>query len=197
MAVDRGLLTRNLHRFYDFSDKVVLFVGAGGHQLFDPAVRTKKLIAIDPDAAALNALQADAAPSPSSTLEVLAAEFATVTRRGDVVYFEFCLHEIADPLKALRHARSLAPDVVVFDHSPRSPWVFHAAEENLVQRSSEAIGLFGPRSYSGFRTEQRFATQLELLDRIRPQGPLALQRAQRFLNAADILIPMDCELVLL
>jgi len=37
MAMDYGKLTENLGRFYDFTDKVVLFVGAGGRQLLDPA----------------------------------------------------------------------------------------------------------------------------------------------------------------
>jgi hypothetical protein len=198
VAVDRALLTRNLHRFYDFTNQVVLFVGAGGNQLFDPATRIRKLIAIDPSAASLHALQRQAGANPSvSPVEVLATKFEDVRLRGDVVYFEFCLHEIAGPLRALEHAKSLAPDIVVFDHSPHSPWVFHAAEENLLQRSSEAIKEFGPRSYSAFRTEQRFATQLELLDKVRSQGPTAVQRAQRFVGAREILIPMDCELVLL
>ena len=39
-------LAENLRDFYDFTSKVVLFVGAGRKQLLDPFVRTKKLIAI-------------------------------------------------------------------------------------------------------------------------------------------------------
>jgi len=42
-------LTENLLGFYDFTNKVVLFVGAAGRQLLDPSAGTKKLIAIDQD----------------------------------------------------------------------------------------------------------------------------------------------------
>ncbi len=51
MAVDCRKLTDNLSRFYDFTSKTVLFVGAGGSQLLDPSIRTGKLMAIDQNAA--------------------------------------------------------------------------------------------------------------------------------------------------
>lgn len=57
MAIDTGELTRNLHHSHDFSNKTVLFVGAGRRQLFDPAIKTKKLIAIDKDPEALTQLK--------------------------------------------------------------------------------------------------------------------------------------------
>ena len=41
MAVDLQVLTENLVRFYDFSAKVVLYVGAGGRQLLDPSAGTR------------------------------------------------------------------------------------------------------------------------------------------------------------
>ena len=34
------------------------------------------------------------------------------------------------------HARTLAPDVVVFDHAPGSEWIYYGAEERLVARSA-------------------------------------------------------------
>ena len=61
MATDYAKLTQNLLRFYDFTNKVVLFVGAGGKQLLSPSARTKKLIAIDQDVAALRELAANIA----------------------------------------------------------------------------------------------------------------------------------------
>ena len=53
---------------------------------------------------------------PESYQELMLADRdppATVILHGDVVYFEFCLHEMDDPAKALIHAKSLAPDIVV------------------------------------------------------------------------------------
>jgi hypothetical protein len=49
LAAAYALLTKNLCEFYNFTDKVVLFVGAGHAQLLDPTVRTKELIAVDRD----------------------------------------------------------------------------------------------------------------------------------------------------
>jgi len=51
-------------------------------------------------------------------MQVVGSKFEDVAGSFDVVYFEFCLHEMHDPEKALIHAKKLAPDIVVFDHSP-------------------------------------------------------------------------------
>jgi SAM-dependent methyltransferase len=197
MAADYALLTANLMRFYDFADKVVLVVGAGGGQLLDPNVRTKKLIAIDRDAAALKVLEEKTAAAGSKNpIEFVAAPFEEVSLSGDVVYFEFCLHEMPDPRKALAHARKLAPDIVIYDHAPDSEWIFYGGEEHLVRRSSEALMQCGVRRQSTFRTEQRFQDYAELLAKLAPQGPVAVQRAQRFCGASNIVIPMSCFLAL-
>ena len=99
MATDYRKLTENLSCFYDFTDKVVLFVGAGGRQLLDPDIKTRKLIAIDKNVEALKELHAAiAAKGKQDAVEIVGASFEDVTLSGDVVYFEFCLHEMADPL---------------------------------------------------------------------------------------------------
>ena len=198
MAADYALLTANLHRFYDFAGKVVLVVGAGGGQLLDPACQTKKLIAIDRDREALDKLEAKISASGSrDSIEIVCASLEDVRLSGDVVYFEFCLHETSDPLQALTHARTLAPDSVVFDHLPDSPWSFHAAEEDKVRRSTEAMERFGIRRRQSLSIEQRFTNYDELLAKIGVQGELAIERAQRFRRATNITIPMHCGLALL
>ena len=163
MATDYGTLRDNLRCFYDFVDKVVLYVGAGGRQLLDPSIKTRKLVAINQDALALQELKANVEGESISKVELLASRFESITVSGDVVYFEFCLHEMADPEKALHKARTLAPDTVVFDHLPDSDWVFHAAEENEVLRSAAAIERFGVRRRKQFSTDQRFRDHAELL----------------------------------
>jgi len=198
LATDYGKLTENLHRFYDFTGKVVLFVGAGGRQLLDSSIRTKKVIAIDENAQSLKELEANiAAKGMQDSVEIVGSRFGDVSARGDVVYFEFCLHEMDDPQQALSHARALAPDMVVFDHLPGSEWVFHAAEEDKVRRSAEAMERFGVRRRETFRTEQRFQDYDELLAKVRVQGATAIDRAQRFTGATNIVIPMTYELALL
>ena len=198
MAVDLRELTQNLVDFYDFKDKVVLFVGAGGRQLLDPSAGTRKLIAIDQDAESLTALKANiVAKGWQDSMEVVASNFADVTSLADVAYFEFCLHEMDDPLQSLIHARTLAPDLVVYDHAPGSEWIFYGAEEDKVAASGEAMECFGVRRRQAFHAKQRFQDYAELLARVAGQGDLAIQRVQRFAGATDIAIPMDYEAVLL
>jgi hypothetical protein len=198
LAVDYGQLTEELHRFYDFSSKVVLLVGAGGRQLLDSAVRIKKLIAIDHDVEALVELKRNiAAKGTQDSVEILGADFEGVTLLGDVVYFEFCLHEMVNPRTALTHAKTLAPDIVVFDHLPGSDWAFYAAEEDKVRRSAKAMKHFDVRRRETFRTEQCFTDHAELLAKVAVQGVVAIQRAQRFARATNIVIPMSYQLALL
>lgn len=195
MATDYAKLSQDLCRFYDFAGKVVLYIGAAGRQLLGPAARTRKLIAIDKDVNALRQLQEEVvARGLEESVEVVGASFEQVTVKGDAVYFEFCLHEMDDPAKALVHAKSLAPDIVVYDHSPGSEWIYYGAEEDKVRRSSAVMERFGIRRQARFQAEQRFWNHAELLAKVSPQGPLAIERARRFAGAADIVIPMRYEL---
>src|SRR5271167_913274 len=181
VAVDYRQLTEDLRGFYDFTGRVVLFVGAGGRQLLDPSIETKKLIAIDRDIVGLREFRRNHADrGGGESVQVVDGEFEDVNLCGDVVYFEFCLHEMLDPQRALAHARTLAPDVVVFDHLPGSDWVYYAAEEKAVRRSAEAMKHFGIRRRREFHNEQRFQDHAELLAKIAAQGPVAIERAQYF-----------------
>lgn len=198
MATNYAKLSEDLRRFYDFTGKVVLFVGAGGRQLLDPGTPVKKLIAIDKDVDALRELKKDVvATRRQNSVEIIASNFEEVTCRGEVVYLEFCLHEMEDPEKALAHAKSLAPDIVVYDHSPGSEWAYYVVEEDKISRSYMAMERFGIRRRQRFRDEQRFANYAELLAKVSTQGPLAIERAQPFAGNTDIVIPMSYELNLL
>jgi hypothetical protein len=197
-VTDYAKLSENLSRFYDFTGKVVLFIGAGSKQLLDPATHTKKMVAIDKDAGALQELRAKiAAQGLQDSVEVVSASFEELTVRGDVVYFEFCLHEMDDPEKALRHAKALAPDVVVYDHSPGSEWIYYGAEEDKVASSYAVMERFGIRKRETFVAEQRFANYDELLAKVCPQGGLAIERTKRFLKVRNIVIPMKYAVSLL
>jgi ubiquinone/menaquinone biosynthesis C-methylase UbiE len=198
LAADYAYLTKSLHEFYDFANKVVLLIGAGHGQLLDPVIPTKRLIAVDQDLGALKQYEKKmAAASRLDSVELVHAKFEDLTVHSDVVYFEFCLHEMADPFASIRRARALAPDVVVFDHSPDSEWVFHGAEEEIVGRSALAMKNFGIRRSSVLHTAQRFRSRAELFSKLAAQGPLAIERAESLTAVANIVIPMDCELVLL
>lgn len=55
---------------------------------------------------------------------------------------------------------------------------------------------FGVRRFQAFAAVQRFANHAELLA-IESQGAVAVDRARRFTDTADIVIPMSYELNLL
>jgi len=188
LAADYALLTKNLGEFYNFADKVVLLVGAGHGQLLDPTVRTKKTIAVDRDLGALQEFQRRiAAEARQGSVEVVHGDLKTSPR----------IVTSPDPFSSLKHARILAPDVVVFDHSLASEWVFYSVEEGIVRRSAMAMNNFGIRRCSSFRTVQRFGDYADLLSKVSTQGPLSIQRIERYSGATNVVIPMFCELVLL
>lgn len=198
MPVDYVELSRQLARFYDFSGKIVLYAGAGGRQLLDLGAPAKRIIAIERDAEALGQLESSiSARGIQESVGVVGSSFEDVVESGDVVYFEFCLHEMDDPFAALVHARSLAPEIVIFDHLPGSPWSFYANEDEDVRRAGEAVERFAIHRHETFETQQRFATYAELHEKLASQGPVALERIWRdFDGRTDIAIPMRYYLAL-
>ena len=191
MATDIQQIVAHLCEFYDFRGKTVIDVGAGGGQLVDFARAAKKVIAVDSDAAALQLLERALADKGLAGLfELRLGDFHALAAAGDVVLFEFCLHEMPDPLAAIAHARTLAADVVVIDHAPGSEWTYYGAEDDKVQSSFEGLQRAGVRAQSICHGEQRFSDHAELLAKIAPQGDVAIARCARFREALDIVIPM-------
>ncbi len=198
MPTDYPKMSENLCRFYDFTGKIVLYVGAAGRQLLDPGLPVKKMIAIDKLGEGLTELQKRiAVEKRSDRVQVISSGFEQITMRGDVVYFEFCLHEMDDPAQALQHAKSLATDIVVYDHSVGSEWSYLGAEEDLVVRSTEAMRRMGIRKRETFLLQQTFDDFAQLRAKLEPRGPVALERIQRFATVERIAIPMPHELNLL
>jgi hypothetical protein len=197
MSVDRSRLTAALHNFYDFAGKVVLYVGAGRGQLLDPQVETRDTILIDRDEKSLTPNKAGNASAAQGHLKTAVVDFKELNIPGDVVYFEFCLHEMDDPQQAIVHAQTLARDVVIFEHSPGSEWVFYAAEDQDVIRSARALAQFPVKRREDVYAEQTFRDHAELVAKLSTQGDLAIQRALRLAGETDIVVPMRCILALL
>jgi 2-polyprenyl-3-methyl-5-hydroxy-6-metoxy-1,4-benzoquinol methylase len=198
LVVDRSKLTANLIRFYDFNGKRVLYVGSGGGQLLGPDSGVREVVAIDSNGEALEGFRKVAKTKWAGIpIQFVPRKFETVDMKGDVIYFEFCLHQMADPLKALEHARSLAPDIVVMDHLPNSEWMFYAAEENLALQSTKAAEAFGIRNRETLLAEQRFKDYEEIATRLSGQGELSKKRLLSLKGAKDIRLRMDYSLYLL
>jgi hypothetical protein len=198
LTLDRAQLTANLHSFYDFQGKIVLCVGAGGGQLLDQSVVTAETVLIDrtlPSLASRN--RRSGTNDMQGSIRNVLADFNDVNIPGDVVYFEFCLHEMDDPRRAIDHAQTLASDVVIFEHSPGSAWVFYSGEEEKVRRSAEAVASFTVRRCQTVHAKQVFKDHSQLVAKLSTQAELAIHRAGRYAGATDIVIPMKCDLVLI
>ena len=121
----------------------------------------------------------------------------TVMEPADVVFFEFCLHEMDDPDAVLRHARSLAPDTLVIVHAPGSRWARYVAETEKAERSWVAVERAGVRRDQLCSGWQRFADVRDLIEKVRPQGELAVSRARARAGKTAIEIPMTYRIALL
>ncbi len=191
MATDAEAVLANLLHFYPMDGKTVLSVGAGGGQFAGYGRAARRVTAVDCDAAALTAL---AERVRTLGLEdrfiLLDADFADVRERADVVLFEFALHEIADPGAALTHAADLAPDVLIIDHAPGSPWAHVVDETEKVERSWRAVEDRGVRREEEYDAVQRFATYQELYEKVKGQGAEALRRIEPCRGRSGITIPM-------
>ena len=198
MVVNRDELTANLIKFYDFRGKSLLYTGCGLGQLLPPESRVSSVAAIDRDAKALKAFR-DVAKTKWAGIPIrfFPRKFETVNVKGDVAYFEFCMHMMDDPKFTLEHARSLAKDIVILDHLPGSKWVYFWAGEEDVLRSTKAIESFGVKRMMKFMTEQRFEDGKALARRLDRVGKEAKRRILELKDAKDIRMRMDYGLYLL
>jgi SAM-dependent methyltransferase len=198
MAADLQAILEDLGACYDFGGKSVVHVGAGGGQLVASVARARGVLGVDPDAAALAQLEAKVRETGlAGRYRTVQSDLLAVAERADVVYLEFCLHEIVDAFTALQHARTLAPDVLVADHAPGSPWSWYLCEAEKVMRGWSAAGRFGlalDRTFTGF---QRFRDHAELAAKVAVMGDCSLRRVEEFRDRRDFTIPMPYRVVLL
>jgi hypothetical protein len=132
-----------------------------------------------------------------SRFNALQGDILTVTARADLVFFEFCLHEIADPRAALRHARTLAPETLVVDPAPGSTWAWYLCEAEKVQRgwaAAEESRLALDRRFGGV---QRFHDHAELLAKVQVLGEPVIRRIEEFRDRRDFTIDMPYRVALL
>ena len=198
MTADVLAMLKNVLEFTDFNNKTIIAVGAGGGQFAEYGKKARRIIAVDTNPEALEALQKKVAIiGLSDRFEYHAGDFITFALRGDMVFFEFCLHEMADPVLALAKAKSMAPQVVIFDHSPTSPWAYITAEETKVKNAWQAIQAQNPSRVQHFPSQQSFATFTELEAKVIAQGEVSLQRIEPYRGQKNFTIPMSYGLALL
>lgn len=190
VAADYKKMVADLLAFYDFKDKLILTVGAGGGQLIEYGRTARKVLALDNDAQALERLRENLRIAGlEDKFEPVLGDFFTIALEADVILFEFSLHEMADPGAALERARRLAPAVVVFDHGPGSLWSYIAAEEDKVVAAWAAVCRFPVKKTGMYEGVQAFPGYEELFQKVKGQGEISLARIERYRGQAGIRIP--------
>jgi len=198
LAADYKKMVADLLAFYDFRDKLILTVGAGGGQLIEYGRTARKVLALDCDAQALEKLRENLRTAGlEDRFEPVLGDFLSVELKADVVLFEFSLHEMADPGASLERARRLAPAVVVFDHGPGSLWSYMASEEDKVVAAWAAVCRFPVKKTRMHEGVQVFPGYEELYLKVKGQGEKSLARIERYRGQAGIRIPFTYGLALI
>lgn len=197
MATDVQQVNDNLRDFYDFSAKSVIHVGAGGGRLLDYAQDSESVLAIDCDEHAVRQLEAVVKSRDLKNVIVQNTDFFDLDTTADVVLFEFCLHEIVDPLKALRKAVEMAKDVVVIDHAADSPWAWYTGETEKVRSSWSFVASFNVTREKTHDAVQRFNDFRELFEKVEVLGQPSLDRISIFKDKTDIEIGMGYRFALI
>jgi SAM-dependent methyltransferase len=191
-------MVADLLAFYDLRDKTVLSVGGGGGQLIEYGRAAGRVLALDCHAPALEKLRENLKIAGlEDKFQPVLGDFFKIDLEADVVLFEFCLHEMTDPGAAVERACGLAPDVIVFDHWPGSPWIFIGAEEEQVAASWASLARFPVRKTRTYKTVQLFSDYEKLRERVKGLGQPSLSRIDAYEGQTDIRIPMPYGLALI
>lgn len=198
MATDIDAIVSNLCSFYDMKGKSVIHVGAGGGQLIGYAFDARSVLAVDPDPTAVSALEAAIRNyGLENRFRVVHGDFSTVRAQADVVFFEFCLHEMDDPTAALSHARSLASEILVLDHEPHSRWAWYTCEEGKTTRSWAAVRRLSVVREASFKATQHFDTYQQLKSKIQVLGDQAVTRIEELAGGEGVRIEMEYGIALI
>ncbi|MCX6284343.1 MAG: methyltransferase domain-containing protein [Bacteroidetes bacterium] len=192
MATDIKKIITNLLQFYDFNNKTIITIGAGGGQLIEYGRISKQVVAVDYDREALDILKVNLIKSGlDDKFELVHSDFNCSDAKGDLVMFEFCLHEMEDPRSALKHALTMAPDILVLDHWPDSEWAFFGDEDQKIVKSWAALNEFPLKKIQKFDTVQFFQNYQELYQKVKPQGEVSINRIKGFQGNTNFTIPMS------
>ncbi len=192
MATDINKITENLFEFYDFYNQTVISVGAGGGQFIEYGRVSKQVVAIDIDKEALIKLEKSLQKSQlSDKFTIINSDFYLVNKTGDIVMFEFCLHEMKDPEKAINHALTMSPNILIIDHWPDLEWAYIIDEKEKIINSWEALKKFRLKKIQQYETVQFFHDYEELFQKVKIQGENSINRIRHFKEKKNFTIPMS------
>lgn len=198
MVKDINKIIQNLLDFYDFRGKTIVSVGAGGGQFVAYARSAKHVIAIDNDKYALERLRVNISKlGLSDKFTLVHADFNNIEEKGDVVLFEFCLHEMSEPERMIEYAYGIADDIVIADHGINSEWAYIADEKDKAEYSWADVEKFSIEKKVTHETEQLFGNYDELYDKVKIQGENSIERINKYIYDINITIPMSYTFALL
>lgn len=198
MATDIKKIIENLLGFYDFTNQTIVSVGAGGGQFIEYGHRSMHVFAIDSDQEALVRLETNLKKLElTDKFTLIHADFHGVDTKGDVVLFEFCLHEMNEPEEAVRHALTLAPTTLIADHALDSEWAYIVDETEKVAASWDAVKRFNVKRRVQHNTVQFFHNYDELFQKVSVQGERSIDRISRYKGQKDFSIPMSYSFALI
>ena len=185
-------VNNNLLDFYDFNNKIILAIGAGGGQIIEYGFKARKIIAIDNNEEAIKKLHNKLLQTGlGEKFSLIHSDFLQTTLTGDLVFFEFCLHEMIDPRIAIEHAFKLAPEILIADHCPGSEWSFVTDEDEKISKSWNELGLYTIKTIRRYNAFQFFTDYDELFQKVKDQGMNSTNRIKRYKNKKDISISMQ------
>lgn len=198
MVKDIQEIIDNLLNFYDFQNKTIVSVGIGGGQFLAYSKVAKHVIAIDNDLDALNKLKEKLVQNElSEKFTLIHSDFRNVKVKGDVVLFEFCLHEMNEPQKMLEYAKNMAEDIVVADHGTNSEWAYVADEKEKSENSWLQVLNNPAQRITTYKAEQFFEDYSELFEKVKIQGENSIERIEKFKQCRKFVIPMEYTFALL
>jgi 16S rRNA G966 N2-methylase RsmD len=198
MAVDIHQMITNLLEFFDLTNKTIISVGAGGGQFIEYGRNANKIFAIDNDEPALEMLRENLINAGlTNKFTLIHSDFYLTDHKGDVVIFELSLHELYDPALAIRHALTLAPNVLILDHWLSSEWVYFIDEKEKVTRSWAVLEALDFKKFQQYDTFEFFKDYEELYQKIQGQGETAISRIEEFKDKKQFTIPLSYALALI
>ncbi|MFA8449370.1 MAG: class I SAM-dependent methyltransferase [Bacteroidales bacterium] len=198
MVKDINKIIQNLLDFYDFKDKKILSIGAGGGQFIAYGKSAKHVIAIDNDLKALDRLKDSVHRlGLNDKFTLVHSDFKDVNYKVDVVLFEFCLHEMENHSLLLNLAFNMGQDIIIADHSVDSEWAFIADEIDKAEKSWNAVHGFKVKKEQCFKSEQFFEDYEELFNKVKAQGENSIKRIEKYNKQKSIIIPMGYKFALL
>jgi tRNA G37 N-methylase Trm5 len=189
MATDTQKIIQNLLAVYDFKDRTIIVVGGGGGQFIEYGQSARQILAVDNDPAAIQKLRENLKKAGlEDKFTPILGDFYEAQLKGDGVLFEFCLHEMSDPTAAVRHAQTMAPDVIIIDHWPGSEWTYYTAEEGKVARSWASLESFVFKKKEKYDTVHIFRDYDEIRKKLEDLGEPSLSRIEKFRSQKDFSI---------